>query len=187
MASPQSENGYTPIANELLQQIYSRKFSASQLRILMFVMRYTYGFSRKKAELSNSFISSGTGLHEITVSKEVSTLINDNVLKIYKKSTYNTPRIIGINKDYEGWRNHLLLVDALCVSQNSFSVSQTANLGLVKPLTKKSNINQTIKKTKEKALSGDLGQVKRDEQGRELNEAGFPIIDFGLGKSGIDF
>lgn len=188
MASPQVENGYTLIANELLEQMYSRKFSASQIKILLLVIRFTYGFNRKSASLSNSFVSAGTGLHEVTVSKEVSALIQDNVLKIYKKQTYNAPRSIGVNKDYEGWRNHLLLADALSLSQNSYSVSETVNLEGVKSLPKKYKSKKyKHKEIQRKALTGEIGEAKYDEQGRKLNEAGYPIIDFGLGKSGIDF
>jgi phage replication O-like protein O len=156
MASPQKENGYTTIANELLEAIYRRKFTASQLKILMFIMRFTYGFNRKTASLSNSFISNGTGIHEITVSKEINTLINDNVIELHKKPSFHDSRVIGINKDYEGWSNHLELAPALRVSENVDRVSEQANLGLVSTLTKKrKNTNTNIKKEKEKNVLSD--------------------------------
>lgn len=156
MASPQKENGYTTIANELLEAIYRRKFTASQLKILMFIMRFTYGFNRKTASLSNSFISNGTGIHEITVSKEINTLINDNVIELHKKPSFHDSRVIGINKDYEGWSNHLELASALRVSENSDRVSVQVNLGLASGLTKKrKNTNTNIKKEKEKNVLSD--------------------------------
>lgn len=185
MASPQKENGYTSIANELLEQIYCRKFSASQLKILLLVIRFTYGFNRKTATLSNTFIAAGTGMHEITVSKEVGTLLRDNVLKLYKKPSFHNSRVIGINKDYEGWRNHLELAEALRVSENCDRVSEIGETELADTLTKKDNYTKkTIKKEKEGALSGEAIQKRYDDRGRELNEAGFPVIDFGLSKYG---
>ena len=185
MASPQKENGYTSIANELLEQLYRRRFSASQLKILLLVIRFTYGFNRKTAALSNTFIAAGTGMHEITVSKEVGTLLRDNVLKLHKKQTFHSSRVIGINKDYESWRNHLELASALTLSENCDRVSEMGENGLADTLTKKENIRKTnIKKEKESALPGEAGQKKYDDRGRELNEAGFPIIDFGLSKYG---
>ena len=185
MASPQKENGYTSISNELLEQIYRRKFSASQLKILLLVIRFTYGFNRKTATLSNTFIAAGTGMHEITVSKEVGTLLGDNVLKLYKKPSFHNSRVIGINKDYEGWRNHLELASALTLSENCDRVSETGESGLADTLTKKENIRKTnIKKEKESALPGETSQKQYDDRGRELNEAGFPVIDFGLSKYG---
>lgn len=185
MASPQKENGYTSIANELLEQIYRRRFSASQLKILLLVIRFTYGFNRKTATLSNTFIAAGTGMHEITVSKEVGTLLRDNVLKLYKKPSFHNSRVIGINKDYESWRNHLELAEALSVSEIFDRVSEMGENGLADTLTKKENIRKTnIKKEKESALPGEASQKQCDDCGRELNEAGFPVIDFGLSKYG---
>ena len=185
MASPQKENGYTSIANELLEQLYRRRFSASQLKILLLVIRFTYGFNRKTATLSNTFIAAGTGMHEITVSKEVGTLLRDNVLKLYKKPSFHSSRIIGINKDYESWLNHLELAEALRVSEIFDRVSETGENELADTLTKKENIRKTnIKKEKESALPGEASQKRYDDRGRELNEAGFPIIDFGLSKYG---
>ena len=185
MASPQKENGYTSIANELLEQLYRRRFSASQLKILLLVIRFTYGFNRKTATLSNTFIAAGTGMHEITVSKEVGTLLRDNVLKLYKKPSFHSSRIIGINKDYESWLNHLELAEALRVSEIFDRVSETGENELADTLTKKENIRKTnIKKEKESALPGEASQKQYDDRGRELNEAGFPVIDFGLSKYG---
>lgn len=185
MASPQKENGYTSIANELLEQLYRRRFSASQLKILLLVIRFTYGFNRKTATLSNTFIAAGTGMHEITVSKEVGTLLRDNVLKLYKKPSFHSSRIIGINKDYESWLNHLELAEALRVSEIFDRVSEMGENELADTLTKKENIRNTnIKKEKESALPGEASQKQYDDRGRELNEAGFPVIDFGLSKYG---
>ena len=185
MASPQKENGYTSIANELLEQFYRRRFSASQLKILLLVIRFTYGFNRKTASLSNTFIAAGTGIHEVTVSKEIGTLLRDNVLDLRKKPTFHNSRIIGSNKDYESWRNHLELASALTLSENCDRVSETVKTELADTLTKKDNYTKTnIKKEKEGALPGEAGQKRYDDRGRELNEAGFPVIDFGLSKYG---
>ena len=143
MACPQKENGYTSIANELLEQFYRRRFSSSQLKILLLVIRFTYGFNRKTATLSNTFIAAGTGMHEITVSKEVGTLLRDNVLKLYKKPSFHNSRVIGINKDYESWRNHLELASALTLSENCYRVSEIGENELADTLTKKENIRKT--------------------------------------------
>ena len=203
MASPQKENGYTSIANELLEQLYRRRFSASQLKILLLVIRFTYGFNRKTAALSNTFIASGTGMHEITVSKEVGTLLGDNVLKLYKKPSFHSSRVIGINKDYDGWLNHLELASALTLSENCERVSETGESGLADTLTKKENLTKTtIKKEKENALPGDDGTeflvhpnsgelykvvdgVMYNKRGKRLNEAGYVDLDFRLSKGGL--
>lgn len=203
MASPQKENGYTSISNELLEQIYRRRFSASQLKILLLVIRFTYGFNRKTATLSNTFIAAGTGMHEITVSKEVGTLLRDNVLKLYKKPSFHNSRVIGINKDYESWLNHLELAEALRVSEIFDRVSEKGETELVNTLTKKENLTKTtVKKEKEGALSGDDGTeflvhpnsgelykvvdgVMYNKRGKRLNDAGYVDLDFRLSKGGL--
>ena len=203
MANPQKENGYTSISNELLEQIYRRRFSASQLKILLLVIRFTYGFNRKTATLSNTFIAAGTGMHEITVSKEVGTLLGDNVLKLYKKPSFHSSRVIGINKDYDGWLNHLELASALTLSKNCDRVSETGETGLANTLTKKENLTKTtVKKEKEGALSGDDGTeflvhpnsgelykvvdgVMYNKRGKRLNDAGYVDLDFRLSKGGL--
>ena len=124
-------------------------------------------------------------MHEITVSKEVVTLLRDNVLKLHKKPTFHNSRVIGINKDYESWRNHLELAEALRASEIFDRVSETGETELADTLTNKDNLRKTnIKKEKEDALPGEASPKRYDDRGRELNEAGFPVIDFGLSKYG---
>ena len=105
MAGPQKENGYTPIANELLEAIYSAPFNSTQLKILMFIMRYTYGFSRKEHKLSLNFISKGTGISRRYISSELKRLIELNVVEIVKCHTDTEARILKLNKHYKTWEN----------------------------------------------------------------------------------
>ncbi len=103
MAKPQKENGYTPIANELLEAIYSFSFNATQLKILMLVMRYTYGFSRKEHAISLNFISKGTGISRRYVSSELNILISAKVIIIAKEHTDTQARVLMLNKNYAEW------------------------------------------------------------------------------------
>ena len=98
MANPQKENGYTTIANELLEAIYCGKFSPTEFKMLLFILRYTYGFNRKVARLSNSFISGGTKIHEVAVSRAITSLIRDNVL-IEQEKHYQTRQDIRKKKN----------------------------------------------------------------------------------------
>lgn len=103
MANPQKENGSTDIANELLEAIYSSEFNGTELAILLCVLRYTYGFHRKKHELSLSFITKATHRHRNGVSRAINDLIKRNVLTQYSNPSFNSTREIGINKDYNKW------------------------------------------------------------------------------------
>ncbi len=99
MASPQKENGYTPIANELLEKIYGGVFTASELRIMLTVLRFTYGFSRKTHKMSRSFIAKATGLNARETARVLKDLVRKNVILETAKNSYTESREIGLNKN----------------------------------------------------------------------------------------
>jgi|GEM_PF-3363812 len=103
MAKPQKENGYTPVANEILDEICRYGFNGSQLRIIIKVWRLTYGYNRKDHEFSKSFLQEVTGLSESAVKKEVAALLRDRVLILVQKETQNSARRLAFNKNYEEW------------------------------------------------------------------------------------
>ena len=110
MASPQTGNGYTAVANEIIEELIKRSFTATQLKIIMLIRRQTYGWKgRKSAELSLSFFQKATNVSKRYLSDGVNELIKMNVIKEIKKSTYNSPRIVGFNKDYDTWKCRTLL------------------------------------------------------------------------------
>ena len=57
MASPQLENGYTSIANEILDNLCKLSLNGTELKVVICIFRYTFGFRRKSHKLSASFIS----------------------------------------------------------------------------------------------------------------------------------
>ena len=103
MANPQKENGYTSIANEILEHLYRLKLNGTQFRIIMSIWRFTYGFSRKQHEMSESFISQATETHIKQVSRELASLIEMNIIKVVKEASFKSSRIISFNKNYDTW------------------------------------------------------------------------------------
>ena len=104
--NPQKENGYTPIANELLEQIISFDFSKRQLLVLFAIIRMTYGYSKKADALSRVQISKLTNLDRSHVSRALTELIEMNV--IIKHETGRTSHgvlvnEVSINKFYNTW------------------------------------------------------------------------------------
>jgi phage replication O-like protein O len=77
LASPQTENGFTRVANEILEQVTQYKFNGTQYKLIMVVWRFTYGFSRPQHEFSNSFFAEATGANLKTIKKELGKLIDD--------------------------------------------------------------------------------------------------------------
>ncbi|MEK3873681.1 MULTISPECIES: replication protein [unclassified Paenibacillus] len=103
MADVQKENGFTPVAHELIEAAAKFKFNATQFRIILIVWRYTYGFHRKDHDFSLSFLQENTGLPESSIKRETSNLIRYNVLVVTQKETSVKPRRLSFNKNYDEW------------------------------------------------------------------------------------
>ncbi len=102
MANPQIENGYTRIANELLEAMCSVRISGNELRIFLYIIRMTYGYSRKSAEISLSDIARAVKMSSENVSKMLKKLIKAGLVD-YKPNRGIRPRILEVQKDYEKW------------------------------------------------------------------------------------
>jgi phage replication O-like protein O len=108
MASPQSENGHTRIANEILDHIVKLPLNGTESRLIMAVWRYTYGFSRKDHKLSISFLLNYLEMKQTQykqIKNSIDSLIDMNLLIETKKPDprLNTAREIAFNKDYDLW------------------------------------------------------------------------------------
>ena len=103
MADPKLANGYTPIANELLEKVYQLKLNGTQFKIVMCIWRFTYGFSRKDHELSESFISNAINTDKRQVRRELNNLIGLNILLVTQEATFTSTRRIKFNKYYTKW------------------------------------------------------------------------------------
>lgn len=90
------ENGYTRIANDLLEAILAIDLSKQQYKVLMAVIRKTYGFNKKTDRLTNSQISDLTGIAETRVCTAKNFLIDAKILLV-------VGREIGVNKVYSEW------------------------------------------------------------------------------------
>jgi phage replication O-like protein O len=109
VASPQLENGYTMVANEILEALAKARLTGAQFQIVIFVFRKTYGWiddygNKKKTDwISFSQIAEHTGLYLRTVKREVASLVNAKVLtKISNGPGYVCQ--IGFQKDYDLWK-----------------------------------------------------------------------------------
>jgi len=90
------EDGYTRIANELLEAVMLAGLSQHQLLVFMAVMRKTYGFNKKSDWVSNEQISSMTGIlpHKCSAAK----------CMLVKRGIFaQTGRVVGINKTISEW------------------------------------------------------------------------------------
>ena len=111
------EDGYTRIANELLEAVLSAELTARQLKIVMAVIRKTYGFNKKSDRITNTQIADITGIHHTHVCKAKNELLERKIL-------ITNGREIGVNKVVSEWKNE--------ISQNSKTLAKSANKTLAK-------------------------------------------------------
>ncbi|MBY3623777.1 replication protein [Acinetobacter sp. CUI P1] len=103
MASPQTENGYTSIAHEILEQVARQRFNGIQRSIIDIVWRYTYGFKRKSHQLAASFIAEAIEADIKGVKVELAKLIQWKVVLVIKEGHGARPRTLSFNKNYDQW------------------------------------------------------------------------------------
>lgn len=105
MPGPQKENGYTPIANEIMEALCKYKMPGECRRVLDCVFRMTYGFNRKRVEISNNQIAEMTGLMRVNVVRSVRWLVSMAILSSIKPDTTkgNKSNVLEFNKNYTEW------------------------------------------------------------------------------------
>lgn len=90
------EDGYTRIANDLLDAMMSSNFTSRQIKLLLAVIRKTYGFNKKFDWISGEQFSEMTGMPRTRCSSTKTELLNMNVL-------VTEGRKVGINKVISDW------------------------------------------------------------------------------------
>jgi phage replication O-like protein O len=160
MASPQKENGYTPIAHEILEKLSTQVISPDEWRVLLIIFRKTYGWDKKEDRIALSQFAAITGMKKQHISRALSKLVLRNMIYRVTQSGNQlpnqvTPMIItyGIQKDFEKWVG----------LPKQVTVTQSGKGGLPKQVkgglpdqvtTKETNTKETNTKEKEDIPKG---------------------------------
>ena len=105
MSSPQKENGFTPIANELLEKIISSGLNGTELSVIFHVLRKTYGYQKKEDEISLSQFILAIPSSKQTIVTALNNLQLVRILRLVKKGTSkNSSNIWCFNKNYDEWQ-----------------------------------------------------------------------------------
>jgi phage replication O-like protein O len=99
-SSPQLEDGYIRIANELYDAILAYPFTGRQLKVLLAILRKTYGYGKKVDDMSASQIGDLCGLERTHVTATLNQLAGMSVIA---KSAGVYGSVVGINKDHKSW------------------------------------------------------------------------------------
>jgi len=147
MASPQVEDGYLKIANEIAEALSRLNLSAYQSRFLWALFRLTYGWNKKVDRISNSQIIEMTGMTKGHVSRTKKSLIERQIVTCIGNK-------LGFQKDYSKWQSYL---------DRSPKVTCNAN---------KSYLNRGTPKTKDMKDNYSKEYPTKEE----INESAMPLV-----------
>lgn len=118
MASPQLENGHTRIANEILDAIISTDWcGVNELKMLLLVIRKTYGYGKKTDCISLSQFAKICNISRRSAAYCINRLVQRNALVHQTALGKNSMSLYSLNKDWESWVVH-------CVALVQSSVSK---------------------------------------------------------------
>jgi phage replication O-like protein O len=147
MANPQKENGYTAISNEILDHLIQIKINSDALKIVLFIIRKTYGFNKKQDKISLSQFVLATQLKKSVICRGLNRLNNMNIII---RIANDDCTIYRFNKDFDTWKP---LAKLLTLAKQQTSVSYLANASLAKQRHTKDN---TTKDTNTKDMRVEL-------------------------------
>lgn len=147
MASPQVENGYTRIANELLEALMTADLNGTQFRIMLAVIRESYGRQSTTATLSYSRLATLVDQPRTVVARNLTQLVNRQFLR-HEGENVST---WSVQKDYTQW----LGSDQSVTSDQSKTSDQTVHKSSDQSVTRDSDQSVTqLKKEERKKESG---------------------------------
>jgi phage replication O-like protein O len=146
----QLENGYTRIANEILDVLAKTSLNGTQRRVLDVVFRQTYGYHRKEHNLSLTFIAKATGIHKKQIQRELSALIERNIIIVDREATFSNSRVLRFNKNYTEWLDSIQVTNSLPPNEidtetgNKLVTSTGSEIVTQKKKDDKENIKENI-------------------------------------------
>lgn len=102
MADVQTEDGYTRLANELVEALARVNLTAYQQRVLWVIWRKTYGWNKKADSISRSQFIEITGMDSRNILRTIKELEKINVITVERNSTRTAK--YAFQKDFEKWR-----------------------------------------------------------------------------------
>lgn len=99
--SPQLEHGHTRIANTLLEALAKHPFHGGEARIVMAVLRLTYGWRKKQAPISARQLAKATGFSSRHAKRLVGALVRARIILRGKAGRRN---VLGLNKRFWEWQ-----------------------------------------------------------------------------------
>ncbi|HDW8363575.1 TPA: replication protein [Escherichia coli] len=156
------DDGYTRLANELLEAIASADLTARQLKVMLAYVRKTYGFNKKTDRIADEQIAQLTGLSRQNVNKAKKELISMNCL-------FMDGNQIGVNSEVSAWQfSKCLQVSNFVSKLETKNVSKLETLNVSKLETHKRHSLKTKENINKPPISPKKVSQKFDPLETEL-------------------
>lgn len=169
MASPQVKNGFTAIANEVMEALAGAALTGREFRVLVVVLRKTWGWQKKSDRISGSQIAKLTGIDRRHVASLLKALERRSFLVRTEGKTQREAWMVRFNKNHEEWEKdihnftHSLFTSTSdgastsTVEGASLAPSKVSVLAPRKVHTKEINKEESIKERKRSPFSNEKG------------------------------
>lgn len=121
------DDGYTRLANDILEAAYKVRLNGNAMSVLLAVVRMTYGWNKTRDRIAGVQIADETELSESEVSRAISQLVERNIITV--EGDKRKVKTIGINKKIDEW---ILRKPARSHAQTRNSDCANAQVGLRK-------------------------------------------------------
>lgn len=146
MASPQKEDGFTPIANEIMDALCRTRIPGEERQVLDSILRKTYGWGKCEDKISLGTIAEMTGMKRSNVARALKSLLSKKIALVIKSDSTGI-NLLKFNKNYEGW------VLSEVIPRNRRVLSEVIPKVLSKPIAKVLSKVIPTKEKKEKKES----------------------------------
>ena len=153
MEGIQLENGFTRIANELLEKFAKIKISGTSWRVLVAIIRKLYGYKKKEDWIAYSQLQKITNLPKSRISESIKQLRNYGI--VTQKRNSGTKYSIGINKNFN-------------ITQKR-SVTEKRNVGVTESRTTKETITKEITSSPAGSLEKPMYKLQPDNPDRVID------------------
>lgn len=100
-SGPQLEDGYVRIANELFDAVLAKISSYRHLKLVLAIVRKTYGYGKKEDDITISQLAELMGVHRNNVGVALRELEEMRVINPVRAGRHGL--VIGINKHHSEW------------------------------------------------------------------------------------
>ena len=161
MASPQLENGYTKIANEILEHLIWPGINGGELKLVLFVIRKTFGYRKKHDKIALSQFQKSLLCKRANVCRTIRSLVAKRLL-------LKDNRGFKFNKNWEEW----LVAKRLPSSQtdNGLVAKRLPKVVAKRLHTKESkeSITKEITSSSDDSLEKPMWKLEPDSPDREI-------------------